>query len=338
MKPSGLALRTNLVACLAASLVASLAVSLAASLAAPAAAAEPWPARPIRAIVPYAAGSTTDIVPRVVLEQLAAQLGQPIIVDNRPGAGGTIGAAVVAKAEPDGYTILVNSSAHAVSPALYANLAYDPARDFAAVIPLGVSPAVLVVPPARGFRTVQDFVAAAKARPGSFNFSSVGVGSATHLSAERFLLSAGVEAVHVPFKGGAEAMNEVIANRIDFFFGPLGLVAPHVQSGRLSALVVNGAARVAALPDVPTTAEAGYDDVEYPIWFGIFLPAGTPRDVVDRLHRECLQALQTPKVRERLATLGVEPMPMQPRDFDAYVRQEILLNARLVKASGLKLE
>jgi tripartite-type tricarboxylate transporter receptor subunit TctC len=323
MKPFGLAFLTSLVACLAASLTAG---------------AEPWPARPIRAIVPYGAGSTTDIVPRVVLEQLSAQLGQPIIVDNRPGAGGTIGAAVVAKAEPDGYTILVNSSAHAISPALYANLAYDPARDFAAVIPLGISPAVLVVPPARGFRTVQEFVAAAKARPGSFNFSSVGVGSATHLSAERFRLSAGVEAVHVPFKGGAEAMNEVIANRIDFFFGPMGLVGPNVQSGRLTALVVNGTARVAALPDVPTTAEAGYLNAEYPIWFGIFIPAGTPRDVVDKLHRECLQPLQTPTVRDQLATVGFEPMPMQPRDFDAYVRKEILLNANLVKASGLKLE
>jgi tripartite-type tricarboxylate transporter receptor subunit TctC len=330
MKPVGLALL--------ASLVTSLAGCLVGSLAALPAGAETWPARPIRAVVPYGAGSTTDIVPRVVLEQLASQLGQPVVVENRAGAGGTIGAALVAKAEPDGYTLLVNSSAHAISPSLYTNLAYDPARDFAAVIPIGVSPAVLVTSPARNFGTVQAFVAAAKARPGSFNFSSVGVGSATHLSAERFRLSAGVDAVHVPFKGGAEAMNEVIANRVDFFFGPLGLVLPNVQAGRLSALVVNGAARVAALPNVPTTTEAGYADAEYPIWFGIFVPAGTPRDVVDRLHRECAQALANPKVRAQLATLGVEPMPMQPRDFDAYVRKEIALNSRLVKAMGLKAE
>ena len=174
-------------------------------------------------------GSTTDIVPRVVFEQLSPQLGQSIVVENRAGAGGTIGAGFVAKADPDGYTILVHWSAHTIAPSLYPNLSYDPARDFAAVIPLGISPSVLVVSPAKGFKTVGDLVAAAKAKPGAFNFSSVGVGTATHLSAERFRFSAGVQAVHVPFKGGAEAMSEVIAGRIDFFFGPVGLVLPHVQ-------------------------------------------------------------------------------------------------------------
>ena len=226
--------------------------------------AETWPTKPLRVIVPFGAGSTTDIIPRVVFEQLSSQLGQSIVVENRTGAGGTIGTGFVAKADPDGYTVLVHSNAHTISPSLYSNLSYHPARDFAAVIPLGIMPNVMVVPPAKGWKTVGDLVAAAKAKPGALNFSSVGVGSATHFSAERFRRSAGVEAVHVPFKGGAEAMTEVIAGRIDFFFGPVGLVLPNVQEGKLIALAVNGAKRAAALPDVPTTLEAGFADAEFP--------------------------------------------------------------------------
>jgi tripartite-type tricarboxylate transporter receptor subunit TctC len=307
------------------------------SLVSPVAAdAETWPSKPLRAVVPFGAGSTTDIIPRLVFEQVSARLSQTIVVDNRPGAGGTIGAGFVAKAEPDGYTFLVNSSAHAISPSLYPRLGYDPARDFAAVIPLGISPNVLVVSPDKGFKTVGDFVIAARAKPGALNFSSVGVGSATHLSAERFRLSAGIDAVHIPFKGGAEAMSEVMAGRVDFFFGPVGLVLPHVREGKLAALVVNGAARAAALPEVPTTREAGFADAEYPIWFGLFLPARTPREIVDRLHDETLKALQSPVLRQKLAALGVDPMPMAPNAFDAHVRQEIALNALLVKAIGIR--
>lgn len=301
-----------------------------------AAVAQSWPVKPIRAVIPFAAGSTTDIVPRVVFEHLSARLGQPIVVDNRPGAGGTIGAALVARSEADGYTILVHSSAHVIAPALYPTLGYDPARDFVSVAAIGVSPAVLVVPPARGFKGVAEFVAAAKARPGTFNFSSVGVGSATHLSAERFRISAGIDAVHVPFKGGAEAMNEVIAGRIDFFFGPLGLVLPHVRQGRLSALVVNGTSRAAALADVPTTGEAGFVDAEYAIWFAIFAPAATPRDVINALHRDVAHVLQEPVVREKLAALGVEPMVMAPQALDEHVKRDIMINGALVRAAGLK--
>lgn len=301
-----------------------------------AAAAQNWPTKPLRAIVPYGAGSTTDIIPRMVFEQLAAQLGQTIVVENRAGAGGTIGSAMVAKANADGYTLLVNSSAHTISPSLYANLGYHPARDFAAVAPLGVSPVVLVVSPAKGFRNVGEFVAAARARPGGFNFSSVGNGSGTHLSAERFRFSAGINAAHVPFKGGAEAMSEVIAARVEFFFGPVGLVLPHLKEGRLAALVVNSAKRSAALPDVPTTQEAGFADAEYPIWFGLFVPAKAPRDVIDLLHRETLKSLQASRLRERLAQLGVDSMIMMPKDFDALVQKEIALNAALVKTIGLK--
>jgi tripartite-type tricarboxylate transporter receptor subunit TctC len=297
---------------------------------------ENWPAKPLRAIVPYAAGSTTDIVPRVVFEQLSPQLGQSIIVENRTGAGGTIGTAFVAKADPDGHTMLVNSSAHTISPSLYPNLSYHPARGFAGVIALGISPNVLVVSPAKGFKTVGDLVAAAKANPGVLTFSSVGVGTATHLSAERFRFSAGVQAVHVPFRGGAEAMSEVMAGRVGFFFGPVGLVLPHVRDGKLVALAVNGTRRAAALAEVPTTLEAGFADAEYPIWFGLFLPAKTPREIVDKLHQETLRALQAPKVREKLAALGIDPMEMSPAEFDAHVEKEIGVNAALVKATGIK--
>lgn len=303
-----------------------------------AAQAQSWPTKPVKVIVPVGAGSTTDIIPRTVFEHLSPQLGQTLVVENRVGAGGTIGTGFVAKADPDGYTVLAHGSALTISPSLYSSLSYHPARDFAAVVPLGVSPIVLVVSPAKGFKTVGDFVAAARAKPGTFNFSSVGVGSATHLSAERFRFSAGLDVVHVPFKGGAEAMFEVMAGRVDFFFGPVGLVLPHIRDGKLTALVVNSANRSAALPDVPTTLEAGFSNAEYPIWFGLFLPAKTPRDIVDKLHDETIKALQTPKLRDKLAALGVDPMVMKPREFDELVQKEISLNAALIKTIGLKPE
>ena len=313
-----------------------LVAGLGIAFAAPQAAAQSWPSKPLRAIVPFAAGSSTDIIPRVVFEQLTQQLGQPIVVENRAGAGGTTGTTFVAKSDPDGYTLLVSGSAHTIAPSLYPRLNYHPARDFAAVVPLGISPNVLVVSPTRGFKTAAELVAAAKAKPGHFNFSSVGIGSATHMSAERFRASAGIHAVHVPFKGGAEAMSEVIAGRVDFFFGPPALVLPHVREGKLTALAVNGKSRTAALPDVPTTQEAGFKDAEYPIWYGLFLPAKTPREIGDRLHRETLKAQQAPKVRDRLATLFVDSLVMTPTEFDAFVQEEIALNAALVQAAGIK--
>ncbi|MEH2528168.1 MULTISPECIES: Bug family tripartite tricarboxylate transporter substrate binding protein [unclassified Bradyrhizobium] len=301
-----------------------------------AAGAETWPAKTLRAIVPVGAGSTTDIIPRLVFEQLSSQLGHRIVVENRSGAGGTIGAAFVAKADPDGYTLLVNSNAHTIAPALYPNLSYDPARDFAAVIPLGGLPGVLVVSPEKGFKTAGDLVAAARARPGALTFSSVGVGTATHLGAERFRLAAGIDALHIPFRGGAEAMSEVMAGRVDFFVGPVGLVLPLVRDGKLVALAVNAGQRSAALPDVPTTLEAGFVDAEYPIWIGVFLPAKTSRDVVDQLSNETLAALRSSQVAAKLSALGVDPIPMTPSEFDAYVRKEIAVNAALVKSIGLK--
>jgi tripartite-type tricarboxylate transporter receptor subunit TctC len=204
------------------------------------------------------------------------------------------------------------------------------------VIALGTLAGVLVVSPEKGFKTAADLVAAAKAKPGALTFSSVGVGTATHLGAERFRLSAGIDVLHIPFRGGAEAMSEVMAGRVDFFFGPVGLVLSLVRDCKLKALAVNGSARSAALPDVPTTLEAGFADAEYPIWIGVFLPVHTPRDIVEKLSSETRAALQSAKVTAKLAALGVDPTPMTPSEFDAYVRKEIPLNATLVKTLGIK--
>ncbi len=298
--------------------------------------AQAWPQKPLRAIVPFAAGSSTDIVPRIVFEQLGLQLGQTIVVENRAGAGGTIGASSIAKSEPDGYALLASGSSHTIAPALYPKLGYDPARDFVAVAPFGISPNVLVVSPASAFTTASDLVAAAKAKPGALTFSSVGVGTATHMSAERFNISTGIDALHIPFKGGAEAMLEVIAGRVDFFFGPPALVGPHIRDGKLLALAVNGRSRSPSLPNVPTTRELGFTDAEYPIWYGLFVPLKTPREIVDRLRDETAKALQAPRVQERLAALAVDPMPMTAAEFETFVQNEIVLNAELVRKLGLK--
>jgi len=311
---------------------------LALSFAQPLAQAQAWPAKPLRAIVPVGAGSSTDIVHRLVLEQLSTGLGQPIVVENRTGAGGTIGTAAVAKADPDGYTLLANGSAHTIAPALYKSLPYDAARDFVPVVPIGISPSVLVVSPAKGIGTAQALVAAAKARPGALNFSSVGIGTATHLSAERFVSSAGIDVVHVPFKGGAEAMLEVIAGRVDFFFGPVALVLPHIRERKLLALAVNGTKPSPTLPNVATLQEAGYTDAEYPIWFGLFAPARTPGSIVEKLNHETLKVLQSPGLRDKLSGLGVEAIVMTPQQFKLHVEKEIVLNATLAKKAGLKAE
>jgi tripartite-type tricarboxylate transporter receptor subunit TctC len=298
--------------------------------------ADSYPSKPIRAIIPFGAGSATDVIPRIVFDQLASQLGQAIIVENRGGAGGTIGAAAVAKADPDGYTLLVNSSAHTITPAIYPNLPYDAASDFAAVGAIGSVPNVLIVSPEKGLKTLPEFVAAAKAKPGAFNFASVGVGSAVHLSAERFRISAGYEAQHIPFKGGAEALTEVIAGRVEYYFCPIATALPHIREGKLLGLAVSSPKRASALPDVPTTLEAGFTDSDYTFWIGVFAPAKTPKEIVNRLNRELAAAVAAPAVREKLGVLGVEAMPMTPSEFDAHVRAEIARYATFAKAAGLK--
>jgi len=297
--------------------------------------AQTWPSKPIHAIIAFAAGSATDIIPRVVFEPLSAQLGQPIVVENRGGGGTTIAAAMVAKAEPDGYTLLATSSAHTLVPTVYPNASYDTAADFVAVVTLGTSPNVLVVSPSKGFKTAQVLVAAAKARPGSFNFASAGVGSATHLSAERFRMAAGFDAVHIPFRGGAEALTEVLSGRAEFYFCPLGTALQQIRDGKLLALAVSGPKRAALLPAVPSVLEL-FPNSDYPFWIGVFMPAKTPRDIIENFYREALKTMQSPNVKERLETLGMEPMALTPAEFDAQVRAEIGTTGALAKAAGLK--
>jgi tripartite-type tricarboxylate transporter receptor subunit TctC len=294
-----------------------------------------WPTKSIRAIVPFTAGSASDIIPRTVFEQLSSELGQPIIVENRSGAGGTIGAATVARADPDGYTLLLNSSSHTVAPSLYPDAPYDPIRDFAGVIPLGSMPNVLVVAPSKGFETLQELVAAAKAKPGSIIYASAGLGSATHFSAERFRLSAGISGVHVPFRGTAEAFTETMAGRIDFFFGSLAPALPLIREGKLRALAVSTSKRVTTLLDVPTTLEAGFVDSDYTFWIGMFAPAKTPRSIIDKLHQQTLKVLRTTSMKEKLAKLGVDSMLMTPSELDEFVKAEIASNEIVVKTANI---
>jgi tripartite-type tricarboxylate transporter receptor subunit TctC len=300
-----------------------------------AASAQNWPARPIRVIIPFGAGSATDLVPRIVFEQLSPQLGQPIVVENRTGAGGTLGTSVVAKADPDGYTLLAHSNAFSVAPAIYANLPYDTERDFAAIVPFGTLPVVLVISPSKGFKTIQEMVAAAKAKPGTFNYASIGAGSGTHLSAERLKLGAGFDAVHIPFRGGPEALTEIIAGRVDFYFCPINTALPLIRNGQLVALVTNGDVRAPELPEVPTTLEAGYRDADFPIWIGMLAPAQTPRAIVERLHTETIKAIQVPATLERLAKTGVTPMIMSPAEFEARIKAQIVSNIAIAKAAGI---
>ena len=298
--------------------------------------AQDWPTRTIRAVVPLTAGSATDLIGRTVLDQLSPRLGQPVVVENRPGAGNTIGMGAVAKAEPDGYTILVNSSSHTIVPATYGSLAFDTVRDFTPIIPLANMATVLVVSPSKGYKSVADLVAAAKAKPGAMNYSTAGAGNFSHFASEVFRLAAGFEAVHVPSKGAPEALTEVLAERVDFFFSPLILALPFLKEGKLQALAVSGSQRATALPDVPTTAEAGYPRSEYNFWVGVFAPAKTPAAVIDRLHQETLAAAQNTAVRERLAKLGADLMLLSPAMFAQLVRDEVAINTRIAAAAGLK--
>ena len=308
----------------------------AAALATPAlprlACAQSWPARPMRAMIPFSAGSSLDIVGRIVLDPLSSQLGQTIVVENRGGAGGTIGTAAVAKADPDGYTLLINASAHSAAPAAYPNIAYDPARDFSAVIPFGTVPNVTLVAPAKGIKTIQELVTAAKS--GSLSYASAGVGSATHWAAERLRVSAGFAGVHVPFRGGPEALTEVMTGRVDFTCMGMSAALPFIRDGKLIPLAVSSAKRSSALPAVPTTLESGLADSDYNYWMGMFVPAKTPREIVERLYAETQKALRLPAVVEKFGPQGIEPMPMTSAEFDTLIKKEIAINVALVKAAA----
>jgi tripartite-type tricarboxylate transporter receptor subunit TctC len=313
---------------------------LGAALAAPAlprfAGAQAWPSKPIRAVIPFTAGSTVDIVSRIVFEPLSQQLGQSIIVENRGGAGGTIGAGMVARADPDGYTMLAHSSAHVATPAIYPNAPYDSARDFVPVGALGSSPNIVVVAPDRGFKTLQELVAAAKAKGGAMTFGTAGVGSSTHFTTERFRFSAGFEGVHVPFRGMPEVLTEVMTGRVEFCFSTIAAALPFIRDNKLLALAVSTPKRSSALPEVPTTLELGYANSDYTFWNGLFLPAKTPREIVDKLAAETQKAATSPAVVAKLAAQGIDPMPITPAEFDAQIRKEIAESIALVKAAGIK--
>ena len=295
-----------------------------------------WPAKPVKMVVPFTAGSVTDIIARTVGESMAKALGQPVLVENKPGAGGTIGAAQVAKSEADGYTVLIHSSGHALNPAIYPNLPYDTLKDLTGLTPLAAVPNVMVVSPARGWKSVADVVAAAKAKPGQLNYASAGNGSATHMNAEKFKLRAGIDAQHVPFKGTPEAITDVIGGRNDWFFAPVASALPLIKDGKLQALAVSSAQRSPALPDVPTTLEAGVPDSDYTLWVGLIVPAGTPAPVQKRLHEEALKAVNSPEVKARLASLGADPFTMESSAFQTYIRSEMDAAASIAKSANLK--
>jgi tripartite-type tricarboxylate transporter receptor subunit TctC len=297
--------------------------------------AENWPARLIKATIPFGAGSATDVVPRVLFDRLAAELGQSIIVENRPGAGGTLGTALVAKAEPDGYSILADSSALTIAPAIFPHLTFDTTRDLASVLMIGASANVMIVPASRPWKTVQDFIADAKAKPGSISFGSVGVGSATHISAEKFRLAAGIEATHVPYRGGSEVIADIIGGRVDFYFCPLATALPLIQAGQVRALVVSTAKRVAELPDVPAPSEAGLKNADSAIWFGVLMPSKTPRDIIDKFHAAGVKVLAEPAMQDSLKQLGVDPLPMSPKEMDEFVARETAANREVIKAAGI---
>lgn len=297
--------------------------------------ADAWPKdRVIRAIVPFSAGSTIDILGRVVMDVVSQRLGQTIVIENRGGAGGTIGTAAVAVAEPDGYTLLVNASAHSAAPAAYPHLSYDPAKDFAAVAMFGVVPNVMTISPSKGIRSVRELVE--RGKQGGLTYASAGVGSATHWAAERFLRAAGFKATHIPFRGGPEALSEVMAGRVDFCLLGISSSLGLIRSGQLLPLAVSTMRRSPALPDVPTTTEAGFPNSDYTFWNGLLVPAKTPRPIVDRLHEEVAFALTQPTVKAKFAPQGVDPLPLSPKEFDAMIAKEIASNIELARAAGLK--
>jgi len=313
------------------------AICLAASLfAASTAQADTWPSRVIRATIPFGAGSAADVVPRLVFDRLAVELGQPIVIENRVGAGGTVGTGALAKAEPDGYNILAHSSALTVAPALFLNLTYDTTKDLAGALMLGSSANVMIVPKERPWKTIQDFIADAKAKAGSISFGSVGIGSAVHISTEKFRLAAGIEATHVPYRAGPEVIADILGGRIDLYFCPLATALPLIREGQVRALVVSTPKRAADLPDVPTPVEIGLKDADSVIWFGVFAPVKTPREVVEKLHVAGNKVLADPAMQASLKKLGIEPMPMKPSDMDDLVKRETAANLELIKAAGIK--
>jgi tripartite-type tricarboxylate transporter receptor subunit TctC len=298
--------------------------------------AQSYPSKPVRVIISFTPASATDIVGRLVSARLAEYWGQPVVPENRAGAGGSIGSAVVAKAAPDGYTLLINSNAHSVNPAIYANLPYDTVKDFTDIVPLSMAPNVLVVNVDSQHKSLMDLVSLAKSKPGAINFGHAGLGSGTHLNTEKLIAAADIKVTQVPFKGTPEVVQAIFSGSVDCYWVPISAGISHVKNGKLRALAVSSSKRSPALPDVPTTGEAGVKGADAPLWFGVWGPAGMPADVVRKINGDVRKALAEPAVKQRLANLGNDPMDMSPEEFARFVRSEISDYQRVVRAAGIK--
>ncbi len=298
--------------------------------------AQNFPTKPVKTIITFTPGSATDIIGRIISQKLSEYWGQPVVPENRAGAGGSIASAFVAKAEPDGYTLLINSNAHTVNPAIFAKLPYDTLKDFVDVAPLTMQPQVLVVSPDSAFKTMADLVAYGKAKPEAINFAHAGIGSGTHLNTEVFIAAAGIKVTQIVYKGTPEAFTSVMTRTADCFWAPLSAALSNIRAGKLRALAVSTPKRNSALPDVPTTGEAGVPNADSPGWFGVWAPAGTPAAIVNKINADVRKALADPGVRERLVNLGGDTLDMSPEVFAQFVRTEVARNQTVIKAAGIK--
>ena len=306
------------------------------ALAASQALAQGYPSKPVRAIISFTPGSSTDIVGRLVMAKVSDYWGQPVVAENRAGAGGSIGSNVVATAAPDGSTLLINSSAHAVNPAIYAQLPYDTLKAFVDVVPLTSQPNVLVVGTDSPHKTLMDLVNFGKAKPGAINFGHAGIGSGTHLNTERFLAAADIKVTQIPFKGTPEVIAAILSKSVDCYWAPISAALANVKGGKLRPLAVSTPKRNPQMPDVPTTGEAGVKGADSPLWFGIWAPAGTSAEIVTKVNADVRKALADAGVREKLANLGNDAMDMSPQEFAAFVRSEIDTYGRVVRGAGIK--
>ena len=300
--------------------------------------AQQWPMKTITAISPFGPGTSLEAAARPVFEQMARELGQSIVVEHRPGAGSTTGSAAAARATPDGYTLLLQSSTFAIVHSVFKNRTYDTLQEFVPVVAFGVQPYVLVASPSKGYKTMADLVSAAKANPGKMNFASLGVGSAPHVAAERFKLTAGIEAQNVSFRGPPEALTETMTGRIDFYFIPLGSALSLIKDGKLTPLAVSTAARAVELPDVPTIKEAGLKEDGFELWVGLFAPAKTSNEIVSKLHAAAQKAMQDDTVKQRLSSLSLKPLQMTQQEFAEYFRNDVAATAEVIAKAKIELQ
>jgi tripartite-type tricarboxylate transporter receptor subunit TctC len=314
-------------------------VLAAAALALPAAHGQAYPSKPLRLVVPFPPGGSADILGRALAQKLTEGLGQPVVVENRPGAGTAIAAEAVAKSPGDGYTLMLGTvSSHAINPALNPKLPFDPVRDFTPIAPVASIPFAMLVHPSVPVKDVREFVAYARRQPGRLDYSSAGSGTSNHLAGELFEAITGTHLVHIPYRGSAPALQDLIAGRVALMFDLVLTAAPHVKSGAVRALAVTGAKRSPVLPDLPTVAESGLPGYEVSAWFGVFAPAGVPQPVVARLNAEIVKAMSAPDLHQRLVTQGAEPVTGSPAEFAAYLKSEIAKWAKVTKDAGMKPE